>query len=142
MPENRHTTNRPQHAIDNDDIDNVFDEDEWDDCDDIDLFELHDSYTIASALALEAAGFANRGEGYLMAKENEIGLDGRLPISTFGGLKARGNPLGATGVYQIVEVCRQLRGIAGDNQVPNAQIGMTQNLGGFGGTAVTHILKI
>ena len=110
--------------------------------DDIDLFELHDSYTIASALALEAAGFANRGEGVLMAKQNEIGLDGVLPISTFGGLKARGNPLGATGVYQIVEVCRQLRGTAGDNQIANAQIGMTQNFGGFAGTAVTHILKI
>ncbi|MGB1252406.1 MAG: thiolase C-terminal domain-containing protein [Candidatus Promineifilaceae bacterium] len=110
--------------------------------DDIDLFELHDSFTITAALSLEAAGFAKRGEGYLMAKRNEIGLGGRMPISTFGGLKARGNPLGATGVYQLVEVCRQLRGTAGDNQVANATIGMTQNLGGFGGTAVTHILRI
>lgn len=110
--------------------------------DDINLLELHDSATIMSALALEAAGFAAAGEGWKFAAENKIGLTGTLPISTFGGLKARGNALGATGVYQVAEVALQLRGEAGANQVPNAKIGMTQNIGGTGGTAVVHILGI
>jgi acetyl-CoA C-acetyltransferase len=109
--------------------------------DDVDLFELTDAFTVMAALSLEAAGFAERGEGWRLAKEEAIGRNGRIPISTFGGLKARGNPLGATGVYQIVEVARQLRGDAGDTQVADAQIGMAQILGGSGGTAVTHVLK-
>ncbi|NKQ37570.1 MAG: thiolase domain-containing protein, partial [Chloroflexi bacterium] len=66
--------------------------------------------------------------------------DGRIPISTFGGLKARGNPAGATGIYQIVEVARQLRGEAEACQVEDAKIGLTQNLGSSGATAVTHVL--
>ena len=110
--------------------------------DDIDLFELHDSFTIMAALSLEAAGFAERGKGWQMARDGEIGRNGRLPISTFGGLKARGNPVGATGMYQIVEVAQQLRGQAGNCQVDGAKIGMAQSLGGSGGTAVTHILQI
>ncbi|PID86595.1 MAG: acetyl-CoA acetyltransferase [Chloroflexi bacterium] len=110
--------------------------------DDIDLFELHDSFTIMATLSLEAAGFAERGRGWQMAKDGEISRNGRLPISTFGGLKARGNPAGATGIYQIVEVARQLRGEAGQCQIPGAQIGMAQNLGGSGATAVTHILQV
>jgi acetyl-CoA C-acetyltransferase len=108
---------------------------------DVDVFELHDSYTIMAALSLEASGFAEPGQGWRLAAEGQIGRDGKVPISTFGGLKARGNPAGATGVYQIVEVARQLRDQAGDNQVPGAQIGMAQNLGGTGATAVTHVLK-
>ncbi|MCI0395209.1 MAG: thiolase domain-containing protein, partial [Chloroflexi bacterium] len=64
------------------------------------------------------------------------------PISTFGGLKARGNPVGATGVYQVLEVVRQLRGQAGDCQIPNATTGLAQNLGGNGATAATHVLAI
>ena len=110
--------------------------------DDIDLFELHDSFTIMAALSLEATGFAQRGQGWQMARDSEIARNGRLPISTFGGLKARGNPGGATGMYQIVEVARQLRGQAGNCQVEGAKIGMAQNLGGSGATAVTHILQI
>jgi acetyl-CoA C-acetyltransferase len=106
----------------------------------IDLFELHDSFTILTALSLEACGFAERGTGWQLARDGQIGRDGRIPISTFGGLKARGNPAGATGIYQIVEVAQQLRGIAGDCQVAGARIGMAQNLGGIGATAVTHIL--
>ncbi|MCC7450069.1 MAG: thiolase domain-containing protein [Anaerolineae bacterium] len=106
----------------------------------VDILELHDSATIMAALALEANGFAGRGEGWKLAANNEIGNKGRLPISTFGGLKSRGNPLGATGVYQAVEVTLQLRGEAGANQVDNIEIGMTQNLGGLGATAVTHLL--
>jgi acetyl-CoA C-acetyltransferase len=109
--------------------------------DDIELFELHDGFTILAALSLEAAGFAARGQGWQLARDGQIGRSGRIPISTFGGLKARGNPLGATGLYQIVEVARQLRGEAGACQIEGARIGMAQNLGGNGGTAVTHILQ-
>ena len=107
---------------------------------DIDLFELHDSFTILAALSLEAGGFAERGTGWQLARDGQIARDGRIPISTFGGLKARGNPAGATGLYQIVELAQQLRGQAGDCQVSGARIGMAQNLGGIGATAVTHIL--
>jgi len=110
--------------------------------DDIDLFELHDEFTVMAALSLEAAGFAARGEGWKLARDGEIGRDGRIPISTMGGLKARGNPLGATGVYQVVEVAQQLRGQAGACQIDGARVGMTQNLGGTGATAVTHILRV
>jgi acetyl-CoA C-acetyltransferase len=106
---------------------------------DVDLLELHDSSTIMAVLSLEASGFAGRGEGWRLAADNQIGAKGSIPISTFGGLKSRGNPFGATGVYQAVEVVLQLRGEAGENQVTGAQIGMTQNLGGLGGTAVTHL---
>lgn len=108
----------------------------------IDVFELHDSFTVMAALSLEAAGFAARGEGWKLARDEEIGRNGRIPISTFGGLKARGNPIGATGVYQVVEVARQLRGEAGECAVDGARIGMAQNLGGTGATAVTHVLRV
>ena len=94
-----------------------------------------------AALSLEACGFAARGEGWQLARDGLIRRDGRIPISTFGGLKARGNPVGATGVYQIVELVQQLRGKAGDCQVAGARVGMAQNLGGTGATAVTHILR-
>ena len=108
--------------------------------DEIDLFELHDSYTIMAALSLEAAGFAAPGEGWQLARDGAIGREGQIPISTCGGLKARGNPLGATGVYQIVEVAQQLRGQAGDCQIPDARVGLAQNLATTGATAVTHVL--
>lgn len=108
---------------------------------DIDVLELHDSFTVMLALSLEAIGFADRGKGWQLARDGEIGRNGRIPISTFGGLKARGNPGGATGVYQVAEVARQLRGQADDNQVANAKVGMAQNLGSAGATAVTHVLK-
>jgi acetyl-CoA C-acetyltransferase len=107
----------------------------------LNLFELHDAFTVFAALSLEAAGFAAYGEGWRLAGDGTLALKGRLPVSTFGGLKARGNPGGATGVYQAAEVVMQLRGIAGPNQVPNARWGMTQCLGGSGATAVTHIFE-
>ena len=107
---------------------------------DIDFFELHDAFTIMSALSLEATGYARRGEGWHLAADEAIGPDGRIPVSTLGGLKSRGHPVGATGVYQIVEAVQQLRGEAGPGQIQNATIGMTQNIGGSGATIVTHIL--
>ncbi len=107
---------------------------------DIHLFELHDACTILAAMSLEAAGFAPKGMGVTFAARGGIGRDGTIPISTMGGLKGRGDPGGATGVYQIVEVVQQLREQAGENQIKNARIGMAQNLGATGATAVTHIL--
>ncbi len=108
---------------------------------DIDVFELHDAFTIMSALSLEACGFAERGKGVQLGLDGEIGPTGRIPVCTRGGLKARGHPVGATGVYQIVEVAQQLRGECGETQVPGARIGMAQNIGGSGATILTHILK-
>ncbi len=108
---------------------------------DIDLFELYDAYSIFAALSLEAAGFAERGAGWQLAQDGKISLDGSLPISTFGGLKARGNPGGAAGVYQVVEAVTQLRGQAGDNQVKDARRAMVQCLGGPASSAATHVLE-
>jgi acetyl-CoA C-acetyltransferase len=108
---------------------------------DIDFFELHDAFTIMAALSLEATGFAERGKGTWLAQDGEITLEGRIPICTQGGLKARGHPVGATGLYQIVEAVQQLRGQVGENQVANARLGMTQNIGGSGATIVTHIFE-
>lgn len=108
---------------------------------DINLFELHDAFSIMSALSLEACGFAERGQGPRLGLDNEITPRGRLPICTRGGLKARGHPVGATGMYQIIEVAQQLRGECGETQVDGARIGMAQNIGGSGATILTHILK-
>lgn len=105
----------------------------------IDLLELHDAFTILSVLALEAAGFAERGAGWKLA--DQIGLDGELPISTFGGLKSRGNPVGATGIYQAVEAVLQLRGQAGANQVADAKTAVIQSVGGIASTVITHVLQ-
>jgi acetyl-CoA C-acetyltransferase len=107
---------------------------------DVDFFELHDAFTIMAALSLEATGFAQRGGGVRLAQEGEITIEGRIPIATMGGLKARGHPVGATGVYQVVEAVQQLQGLAGPNQVHGADIGMAQNIGGSGATIVTHVL--
>jgi acetyl-CoA C-acetyltransferase len=107
---------------------------------DLDFFELHDAFTIMTALSLESNGFAKRGEGWHWAHEEMIGIHGDLPISTMGGLKSRGHPVGATGIYQIVEAVQQLSRRAGANQIANANIGMAQNIGGSGATIITHVL--
>ncbi len=107
---------------------------------DVDLFELHDAFSIIAALSLEACGFAERGQGVRLAMNDDILANGRLPISTMGGLKARGHPVGATGLYQLVEATLQLRGQAGAAQIADARIAMTQNIGGSGATVATHIL--
>ena len=108
---------------------------------DVSLFELHDAFTIMAVLSLESAGFAAPGTGTRLGTEGRIGIDGDLPLSTMGGLKARGHPVGATGVYQIVEAYLQLTGAAGDNQVPGAELALVQNIGGTGATVVTHALR-
>jgi acetyl-CoA C-acetyltransferase len=107
---------------------------------DVDVFEVHDAFTIMAALSLEACGFAERGQGVRLALENEIIPTGKVPIATRGGLKARGHPVGATGLYQLVEVVQQLRGEAGATQVPDPCIGMAQNIGGSGSNIIIHIL--
>lgn len=107
----------------------------------VDLFELHDAFSIMAALSLEANGFADRGQAPRLAMDGEILLNGRIPIATRGGLKARGHPVGATGMYQIVEVVQQLRGEATGSQVQDARIGMSQNIGGSGSNIITHIFK-
>jgi len=107
---------------------------------DIDIFELHDAFSIMAALSLEASGFAEKGQGVRLALDNEISIGGRIPVCTRGGLKARGHPVGATGVYQLVEVVQQLRGECGKTQVDGARIGMAQNIGGSGASILTHIL--
>lgn len=108
---------------------------------DIDFFEYHDAFTIMASLSLEACGFAERGQAPRLALDEEIRRDGRIPVATMGGLKARGHPVGATGMYQIVETVSQLRGQAGDNQIENAKYGMTQNIGGSGSNIITHIFS-
>lgn len=108
---------------------------------DVDVLEVHDAFSILGAIALEDLGFAERGQGAKMAYEGETLIGGKLPTNTFGGLKARGHPVGATGVYQIVELCMQLSNEAGKNQVPDANVGLAQNVGGVGGTVVIHVLR-
>jgi acetyl-CoA C-acetyltransferase len=108
---------------------------------DVDLFELYDSYSIYAALALEAAGLAKRGEGWKLAQDGKLSRDGELPIATLGGLKARGNPGGATGIYQAVEAALQLREQAGANQVAGARRVLIQCLAGPASSAVAHVLE-
>jgi len=109
---------------------------------DIDIFEQHDAFSIMTTLALEAAGFSEWGKATSMAKESIIGINGRLPLSTFGGLKSRGHPVGATGVYQIVEAVLQLRGEAPEPiQVPDAHRALVQNIGGSASFVVTSVLE-
>jgi acetyl-CoA C-acetyltransferase len=107
----------------------------------IDFFELHDRYSIFAPLSLEAAGFADRGEGWKLAQDGVISLSGDLPVCTYGGCKARGEVGGATGLYQAVEAVRQLQGRAEGNQVEDAKTGMIQAIGGTAATVVTHILQ-
>lgn len=109
--------------------------------DQIDFFEYHDAFSIYAALSLEAVGFAIKGKGWKLAAENEIGLKGKIPCATMGGMKARGFPVGAAGVYQAVEAVTQLRGQAEANQIAGAKYGLIQSLGGPASTAVSHILQ-
>ena len=107
----------------------------------IGVFEYHDAFTIMAALSLETAGFAEPGQAPALAKEGDIKIGGRIPVATLGGLKARGHPVGATGIYQIVEVVQQLRGETGPTQVPRNEFGMSLNIGGSGSNIVTHIFQ-
>lgn len=106
---------------------------------DLHLFEYHDAYTILAALSLEASGFAERGQAPQLANAGKLNLKGSIPVASMGGLKARGNPIGASGIYQIIESYHQLLGLSAKNQIENARFAMTQNISGTGSSVTTHI---
>src|SRR5690606_22306741 len=109
---------------------------------DVDFFEVHDAFTIMTCLLLEAVGFAEPGEGWRLAVEGEIALGGRLPLTTMGGLKARGHPIGASALYQAAEIVLQLTGQAGENQLQSPQVALMQSVGGTAATVITHLFAI
>ncbi|MCK4348074.1 MAG: thiolase domain-containing protein [Thermoplasmatales archaeon] len=108
---------------------------------DIDLAEVHDCFTIAEICAIEDLGFVEKGQGGKAVENKITTLDGSLPVNTSGGLKAKGHPVGATGVAQIVEIALQLRGDAEKRQVNDAKIGLAHNVGGSGATCTVHIME-
>jgi acetyl-CoA C-acetyltransferase len=108
---------------------------------DIDIIEVHDCFTIAEICVLEALGIVKKGKGGQAVEDELTCLEGKIPVNTSGGLKAKGHPVGATGVAQVIEIVKQLRGEAGQRQVKESRIGMTQNMGGSGGSTVVHIFE-
>ncbi len=108
---------------------------------DIDILEVHDCFTIAEICVIEALGIVEKGKGGEAAEDEITYLEGKIPVNTSGGLKAKGHPVGATGVAQVIEIVKQLRGEAGKRQVKDTRIGMAQNMGGSGGSAVAHIFE-
>jgi acetyl-CoA C-acetyltransferase len=109
---------------------------------DIHVAEVHDCFTIAEICVIEALGFVKKGEGGMAAESGLTALGGKIPVNTSGGLKSKGHPVGATGVAQVVEIVKQLRGEAGERQVRNARCGLTQNMGGSGGSCLVHIMEV
>lgn len=109
---------------------------------DVHVAEVHDCFTIAEIMATEALGFFDRGEGGAAAERKLTTLGGRIPVNPSGGLKAKGHPVGATGVAQVAEIVAQLRGTAGQRQVQGARVGLAQNMGGSGGSSIVHILEV
>jgi acetyl-CoA C-acetyltransferase len=108
---------------------------------DMDLFEVHDCFTIAEIMIIEALGLAKKGQGGKAAEDGLTTAKGKFPVNVSGGLTAKGHPVGATGVAQAVEVVEQLRGHAGERQVKGAKRGLTQNMGGTGGSSVVHVFE-
>ncbi|MCX6809661.1 MAG: thiolase domain-containing protein [Candidatus Berkelbacteria bacterium] len=108
---------------------------------DIDVAELHDCFTIAELIEMEDLGFCDKGKAAEMIAKGETQLVGKLPINPSGGLKAKGHPIGATGVSQVVEIVKQLQGTCGKRQAKKADIGLTCNVGGSGATAIVNILS-
>ena len=109
---------------------------------DIDVVEVHDCFTIAEVMVIEALGLVEKGEGKSAAETGLTALGGKIPVNTSGGLKSKGHPVGATGVAQLVELTEQLRGASGDRQVKNAKRALAQNMGGSGGSSLVHILEV
>lgn len=109
---------------------------------DIHVAEVHDCFTIAEIMTTEALGFFGPGEGGPAAEKGWTTLDGKIPVNPSGGLKSKGHPVGATGVAQVCEIVNQLRGEAGQRQVKGARVGLTQNMGGSGGSSIVHILEV
>jgi acetyl-CoA acetyltransferase len=110
--------------------------------DDIDFAEVHDCFTIAEIMATEDLGFFPRGEGWKAAMQGQTARDGSHPINTSGGLKSKGHPVGASGVGQVVEVWKQMHGLAGERQLRGKlRHALTHNVGGTGQTCVVHIFE-
>jgi acetyl-CoA C-acetyltransferase len=109
---------------------------------DIKVVEVHDCFTVAEVVATEDLGFFKPGEGYIAAEEGVTSRQGPRPVNTSGGLKSKGHPVGASGAGQVVEIWKQLRGIAGERQLDgDINIGMTHNVGGTGETCLVHIYE-
>lgn len=108
----------------------------------INVFEVHDCFTIAEICVIEALGLVDKGKGGQAVEAGLTKLDGRFPVNPSGGLKAKGHPVGATGVAQAIEIVKQLRGEAGARQVKGARLGLTQNMGGTGGSSVVHVFAV
>lgn len=110
--------------------------------DDIDFAEVHDCFTIAELCVIEDLGFFEKGKGGQATVDGLTKLGGKIPVNVSGGLKSKGHPVGATGVAQLVELYLQLTGAAGARQVENARVGLTQNMGGSGGSSLVHIVEV
>jgi len=108
---------------------------------DIDVIEVHDCFTIAEICVIEALGLVEKGKGGEATEKGLTSLQGRIPVNTSGGLKAKGHPVGATGVAQAIEVVKQLREEAGPRQIKDAKVGLTQNMGGSGGSSIVHVFE-
>jgi len=108
---------------------------------DIQVAEVHDAFTSVELFSYEDLGFAEIGKGAELIRKGIVNLNGKLPVNTSGGLKAKGHPISVTGLAQVYEIVNQLRGKCGERQVKNAKIGLCHNIGGTGGSVTVHILK-
>ncbi len=109
---------------------------------DIDVCEVHDCFSIAELIVVEELGFVEKGNSGRFIEEGNTEIGGRIPVNTSGGLKAKGHPVGASGIAQVIEIYKQLIGNAEERQVKNARIGMAQNMGGTGASSVVHIMEV
>ncbi|MBI2557936.1 thiolase family protein [Candidatus Woesearchaeota archaeon] len=107
----------------------------------IDVAELHDAFTPVELISYDDLGFCKKGEGKHLIRKGTVNLNGKLPVNTSGGLKAKGHPISATGIAQIYELAKQMRKQAGERQVSNVNYALAQNIGGAGSTISVHILK-
>ena len=108
---------------------------------DIRVAEVHDAFTPVEPMCYEALGIAGRGEGYKLVREGVVMFDGAIPVNVSGGLKAKGHPVGATGIGMMVEIYLQLRGEAGERQVPDVEVGVVENHGGTGSVSLVTVLR-
>ena len=108
---------------------------------DLDIAELHDAFTPLELISYEDLGFCRKGEAKQLIRKGYTNIDGKLPVNTSGGLKAKGHPISATGISQVYELVKQMRNQAGERQVGNIKYGLAQNIGGVGSTVTVHILK-
>jgi len=108
---------------------------------DINIAEVHDAFTSVELISYEDLGFCKKGEAKKLIRDGHTNIDGKLPVNTSGGLKAKGHPICATGISQIYEITKQIHNQSNERQVPNIKYGLAQNIGGAGSTVAVHILK-